>query len=200
MILEQKLLDALLQKIGSEEAVQKIVSGELVISEPPKWIETNAVILCSITSNGFTEEQWIEKYQEYGIKLPENYLGYNFKPREQGIIIEFAFYRGIIFEGKENFSKRLSSICYEHYVPEGYSYEEPTREEILLFKEKFVHGDFFKNGSSTGTVYITSEHDSEDYHRRCEIISSPYFNGDTYFEEDDRFSPDDGGFLFVLRK
>ncbi|MBL7022371.1 hypothetical protein ISR92_03585 [Patescibacteria group bacterium] len=71
-------LDSALMKIGQDvgmdtaEAITAFMRGQLVVTERPQlWKLQKGIVTFSVTSNGLTGKEWIERLKDKGIDIPK---------------------------------------------------------------------------------------------------------------------------------
>src|SRR3989338_3860444 len=65
-------LNAMVKKLGGHDKAMSFLRGELKVSKPNRlWHEHGGVIYFSVTSDGTTGEQWIERLENKGFLLSE---------------------------------------------------------------------------------------------------------------------------------
>ncbi len=117
--------------LGGEEGVDLLLSGEITVTEPSRsWREQNGVIYFSVTSNGMTGEQWIERLEGKGYHVhnrAESLLrSPDFKPTS-GVTTVVAVLKGMFFKTKiraEADERKLT---------------KPNAEIACLIREKFTN-------------------------------------------------------------
>ncbi|MEK7478188.1 MAG: hypothetical protein AAB645_02365, partial [Patescibacteria group bacterium] len=68
--MEWGTMEAVVNKLGGMEGVEKFLSGKLVVSEPTcTWREQDGVIYFSVTSDGTTGEDWIKRLEGNGFRV-----------------------------------------------------------------------------------------------------------------------------------
>jgi len=121
--------------LGGEEGVDRLIRGEITTSEPERpWREQDGVIYFSVTSDGTTGEEWINRLESKGFCLG----GYtkqllhsdDFKPTD-GVTYEIAVLKGMLFEDSNRVTKKVRSEA------KGRGFITPNAEIACLIREKF---------------------------------------------------------------
>lgn len=129
-------LNAIVKKLGGYEAVMKFLRGELIVSEPGRlWREADGVIYFSVTSDGTTGPQWIERLEKKGFRVGDyakSVLRSNdFKPTS-GIITEIAVLKGMLFEDNNRITKNI------RVEADRRKFAAPNAEVACLIREMFT--------------------------------------------------------------
>jgi hypothetical protein len=135
-------LDAALMKIGQDagmgtaEGINAFLAGKLVISRPfHSWQEQNGVIYLSVTSDGTTGPQWINRLEKKGFRISDYAKGIlcspDFKPTS-GVTYEVAVLKGMLFEDRDRITKKIRAEA------ERRNFTKPNAEVACLIREKFT--------------------------------------------------------------
>ncbi len=94
--------EAIVNKLGGEEAAERFLRGELAVSESQrKWREEDGVIYLSVTSDGTTGPQWIERLEAAGNRVSDYakrlLRSKDFAPTS-GVKYEIAVLKGLLFD------------------------------------------------------------------------------------------------------
>jgi len=128
-------IEAMVNKLGGMDRVNKFLRGELIVSEPAKrWREENGVIYFSVNSDGATGEEWIARLGSEGFKVGDyakSVLRSNsFKPIS-GVTSEIAVLKGEIFSGNGTKTKKIRKEA------KNRKFTTPNAEVACLIREKF---------------------------------------------------------------
>src|SRR3989344_110555 len=98
-------LNAIVKKLGGHDGAIKFLQDKLTVSEPTRnWREQDGVIYFSVTSDGTTGPQWIERLEGKGFRLSDYAKSVlrspDFKPTS-GVTTEIAILKGMLFADKE---------------------------------------------------------------------------------------------------
>ncbi len=98
--------EAVINKIGGEEAAKSFLRGELTISAPVRlWREEDGAICFPATSNGMTGKEWIKRFESKGIKIGDYakylLLSRDFKPSKKGTVHQVAVLKGSLFSDND---------------------------------------------------------------------------------------------------
>lgn len=145
--------EAIVNKLGGEEAAEKFLRGELAVSEPARrWREQNGVIYFSVTSNGMTGPQWIEHFEKKGIQLPklakDVLLSSKFKPTN-GVTTEIAVLKGMLFEDNDRITSNIRAKADKR------KFAKPNAELGCLIRDMFTD----KEIEAMGLVWIVAMHE-----------------------------------------
>jgi hypothetical protein len=67
---ERDRVEAVWKKLGGEERVERLLRGELgVVELSCRWIERDGVIYFSVTSDGTTGPEWIDRLEARGVEI-----------------------------------------------------------------------------------------------------------------------------------
>lgn len=104
-------LNAIVKKLGGHDAALKFLRGECSVSQPTRnWREQDDVIYFSVTTDGTTGPQWIERLEKKGFRVSDyakSVLGSpHFKPTS-GVTCEIAILKGMLFEENDRITKKI---------------------------------------------------------------------------------------------
>lgn len=61
-------VEAVFNKLGGVEGARRFLKGELIVNEAPHfWREEDGVFYFSVTSDGTTGPEWIERFKSKGV-------------------------------------------------------------------------------------------------------------------------------------
>lgn len=146
-------MEAIVNKLGGMEEVSKFLRGELSVSEPTRnWREEDGVIYFSVTSDGTTGPQWIERLEGKGFRIGDYAKSVlrneNFKPTN-GVTTEVAVLKGMLFEGNKRIAKNIRTEAANR------SLETPNAEIACLIREKFTDEEI----KAMGLTWIVAMHE-----------------------------------------
>jgi hypothetical protein len=155
-------LDAALMKIGHDagmgtaEGINAFLRGDLAVVAPARsWREENGVIYFSVTSDGATGEEWIERLADKGFNLGDyakRVLRHaDFQPTS-GMTTEVAVLKGMFFEDNQRLTKYIRAMATDRKL------EKPNAEIACLIREKFTDNDI----ESMGLWWIVAMHEPVD--------------------------------------
>jgi hypothetical protein len=103
--------EAIVNKLGGEDAAERFLRGELVVSEPKcKWREENGVIRLSVTSDGTTGPQWIERLESLGLRASDSAKqvlnSKDFVPTS-GITSEIVILKGMLWNDQDRVTSTI---------------------------------------------------------------------------------------------
>ena len=146
-------VEAVVNKLGGMDGVQRLLRGEVTISEPEcAWREQDGVIYLSVTSDNESCEGWINRLKNKGFRL-NNYAKQllrsdDFKPTN-GVTYEIAVLKGRIFEGKNRVTKKIRAEA------ESRGLTTPNAEVACLIREKFSDDEL----EAMGLWWIVTMHE-----------------------------------------
>lgn len=147
-------IEAVWNKLGGEQGVDRFLRNELVVSEPARaWREQEGVIYFSVTSDGTTGPQWIERLRKKGCRVGDHaqsvLCSSDFQPPTSGITYNIAVVKGKFFTDEK---RSTSSI---HTEAESRKWAKPNAEIACLIREKFSD----KEIKSMGLAWIVTMHE-----------------------------------------
>lgn len=128
-------MEEVVNKLGGYEAALKFLHGELTVSEPTRrWREQDGVIYFSVTSDGTTGPQWIERLENKGFRVGDYAKSVlrsdDFKPTS-GVTTEIAVLKGKLFEDNDRITKKIRAEADKRKL------EKPNAEVACLIRENF---------------------------------------------------------------
>lgn len=132
-------VEAVWNKLGGEEGVDKFLSGKLVVQKPVcSWREEDGVIYFTVTSDGTTGSDWIKRLEKKGFRLSKwakDVLGSSdFKPTS-GVAYQIAVLKGTLFTDSDRITKKIRAEA------ERRKLEKPNAEVACLIREMFSDED-----------------------------------------------------------
>ena len=132
-------LNAIVKKLGGRDMALSFLRGELMVSEPArKWREQNGVIYFSVTSDGTTGEEWINRLDNKGFRIgyyAESVLrSPDFKPTT-GTVYNCAVIKGELFSDEDRITQNI------HAEADRRKLGKPNAEVACLMREKFSDED-----------------------------------------------------------
>lgn len=128
-------IEAIVNKLGGIDGVKKFLGGELIVSRPIKiWTEKDGIIRFSVTSDGTTGEEWIDRLEKKSFLLSDNAKSVlrskNFKPTF-GITYKIAVLKGQLFDENECITKNIRKEAKKR------KFSIPNAEVACLVMDKF---------------------------------------------------------------
>ena len=129
-------VEAVWNKLGGEEGVDRFLRNELSVSEPTRsWLEEDGVIYFSVTSDGTTGEDWIKRLEGNCFRV-RNYAKQvlrspDFKPTS-GVTTEVAVLKSMLFEDNDRITKKIYAEADKRKL------FKPNVELACLIREKFT--------------------------------------------------------------
>jgi len=180
-----------------KEAVRLMNYNELRVSViKQKWTEKDGVIRFSVTSDGTTGEQWIERLESKGHRISEYaksiLRSQEFKPTSD-IIYEIAVLKGELFNDKDRVTTKIRQEAKDCQLG------TPNVEIACLIREKFSN----KELKEMGLYWIVIMHEPiKDSYGDPGLLSVD--RGDVgswlnaYYDDPDTEWDRDDGFAFVV--
>lgn len=189
-------LEAIVNKLGGEEAGDRFLRGELTVSEPVRrWREQDGVIYLSVTSDGTTGPEWITRLEKKGSRLSkwakDVLISPDFKPT-RGVTYEIAVLKGMLFEDSDRVTKKIRADA------ERRNLTKPNAEVACLIRENFSDEEI----EAMGLWRIVAMHEPiNDSDGDPDLLSAGRGGGGRWLSAD-YFGPDCGwdrefGFAFV---
>lgn len=146
-------VEAIVNRLGGMEGVQRFLRGELIVSEPTRrWREQDGVIYFSVTSNGMTGPQWIEHFEKKGVRLSkwakDVLLSPDFKPTN-GMTTEVAVLKGMLFEDNERVTSKIRAEANKRKLT------KPEAELGCLIRDMFTDEEI----EAMGLMWIAAFHE-----------------------------------------
>ncbi len=146
-------VEAVWNKLGGEDGVEKFLRDELSVSEPTRsWREQDGVIYFSVTSDGTTGEDWIPRLESKGFRVGDDakqvLRSPDFKPTS-GVTTEVAILKGMLFEDNNRITKNIRAEADKRKL------SKPNAELACFIREKFTD----KEIEAMGLWYIVAMHE-----------------------------------------
>lgn len=161
-------MEAVINKLGGMEGVDKLLRGELTLTEPKRnWREENGIIYLSVTSDGTTGKEWIERLTKKGYRLSDYAQSLlrspeDFKPT-YGVTTEIAILKGILFGNSDRITSSIRAFTAERNLI------APNAEVACLIRDIFSDEDL----EAMGLIWIVAMHepikDSDDVPRLLSV-------------------------------
>jgi len=118
------------------QSLQLIVEGDTSgLSSVPKWREQDGVIYFSVTSDGTTGPQWIERLEKKGFRIGNYaksiFYSDDFKPTN-GVTTQIAVLKGEMFADSDRTTKNIRAEADKRKLI------KPNAEVACLIREKFA--------------------------------------------------------------
>ncbi len=170
-------LNAIVKKLGGQEASLKFLRGELSVYEPTRnWREQDGIIYFSVTSDGTTGEEWVARLKEKGFQMDFDaesvLLSADFKPTT-GITTEVAVLKGTLFEDKDRIAKNIRKVASDHEL------EIPNAEIACLIRKMFTDDQI----EAMELVWIITMHEPiRDYYGTARLLDANCYGSGQYFD------------------
>lgn len=190
-------IEAIVNKLGGMKGVDRFLRGELAVAEPIRqWSEKDGVIYFSVTSDGTTGLQWIERLEKKGFRLSKwakDVLNSpDFKPTN-GIISDIAVLKGMLWNDSDRITKNIRAEA------EKKNLAKPNAEVACLIREMFSDEEL----EAMGLWWIVAMHEPIKDSDGAPDLLSARRDGDGQRLYTAYDGPDDGwdrgnGFAFVV--
>ncbi|HPT08294.1 MAG TPA: hypothetical protein PLE28_01200 [bacterium] len=190
-------IEAVVNKLGGMDGVNKFLRGELIVSELTRsWREENGVIYFSVTSDGTTGEEWIVRLESKGFRVGDYVKrvlrSKDFKPTN-GIIYEIAVLKGELFSYSNRITKTIRKEAKNRKL------STPNAEVACLIREKFSD----KELEAMGLYWIVAMHKPiKDSDGGPALLGVDRYSGgswlSTYYDNPGSKCSRDNGFAFVV--
>ena len=153
-------LNAIVNKLGGEDMALRFLRGELTVSEPThNWREQDGVIYFSVTSDGTTGPEWIDRLEKKGFRVGDYAKSVlrskDFKPTK-GVTTEIAILKGMLIEDINRITKNIRAEADKR------KFTIPNAEVACLIRGMFTD----KEIETMGLIWIIAMHepikDSDD--------------------------------------
>lgn len=190
-------VEAVVNKLGGMEGVQKLLRGEITVSEPPRaWCEQDGVIYFSVTSDGTEGVDWIKRLEVKNFRLSDcaqSVLRSSDFKSTDGVTTEVAVLKGALFSNNDRITKKIRAEADKRKL------SKPNAEVACLIREKFAGEEIEAMGLWWIVVMHEPINDSDGdpgllgVDRRGGRWLSAYCDG-----PDDKWGRDGSGFAFAV--
>jgi hypothetical protein len=130
-------IEAVINKLGGMEGVEKFLSGDLSVCKPVcLWREQDGAIYFSVTSDGTTGPQLINRLEKKGFWISDHAKSIlcspDFKPTS-GVTYEIVVLKGMLFEDRDRITKKIRAEA------ERRNFIKPNAEIACFIREKFTN-------------------------------------------------------------
>lgn len=139
----------------SPKEFAKVFEDMVFLSSEPKiqkWREKDGVIYLSVTSDGATGPEWIERLEKKGFRVSDYAKSVlrstDFKPTT-GITTEVAILKGSLYEDSNRITKKIREDATDRHLM------MPAAEVACLIRENFSDEDI----EAMGLVWIVTMHE-----------------------------------------
>jgi hypothetical protein len=164
--------EAIVNKLGGEEAAERFLRDELAISEIKRaWHEEDGVIYFDVTSDGTTGEQWIARLKEKGYRVGDYasqvLRSSDFVPTT-GVTTRIGVIKGEFFADDKRITKLIRAEA------DGRDFQKPHAEVACLIREKFTDEEI----KAMGLTWIVAMHEPiKDADGHPFLLSASRFGG-----------------------
>ena len=146
-------IEAVVNKLGGMEGVNRFLRDELLVSEPTRsWRVEDGVIYFSVTSDGTIGEDWITRLEGNGFCVGDyakQVLRTPFFKPTNGMTTEVAVLKGMLFEDNDRITKKIRAEADKRKLG------KPEPELACLIREKFTD----KEIKAMGLIWIVAMHE-----------------------------------------
>lgn len=191
-------MNAIVKRLGGYDAALKFLRGELTISEPTRtWREQDGIIYFSVTSDGTTGPQWIERLEKKGFRIGDYAKSVlrssDFKPTN-GVTTEIAVLKGMLFADNERTTKNIRAEADRRNLT------KPNAEVACLIRENFSDEEI----KAMGFWIVTMHEPIKDSDGDLDLLYAHWFgDGDgrwlgAYYDEPSGGWSRNDGFAFAV--
>jgi len=142
-----------LRKFGNLNGIKDVLDGKAEITYPGRtWREQDGVIYFSVTSDGTTGPQWIERLEKKGFHVGDYAKSVlrspDFKPTN-GIKTEIAVFKGEMFSDDNRITKKIRAEADKR------KFSAPNAEVACLIRENFSDEEI----KAMGLVWVVTMHE-----------------------------------------
>lgn len=189
--------EAVINKIGGEEAAERFLRDELTISDLARaWREQKGVIYFSVTSNGMTGPEWIAHFEKKGDHVGDyakQLLGHRDFVPTNGVTYQVAVIKGMIYSDRDRTIKSIREDA------DNMKFSKPNAEIACLIRDKFTDAEI----ELMGLIWIVTMHEPiKDSDGDPSLLNASRRDGGRwlrtcYGRPDDPWDREDG-FAFVV--
>lgn len=153
--------EAVINKLGGEEAAERFLRDELTISEPMRpWVESDGVIYFTVTSDGKSGPEWIAHFEKKGDRVGDYarqlLCHRDFRPTN-GVTYQVAVLKGMFFSDKDRVTKKIRSEA------DRRKWNRPKAEIACLIRDKFTDTEIELMGLTCIITMHEPRKDSDDH-------------------------------------
>ncbi len=142
-----------LRKFGNLNGIKDVLDGKAEIAYPGRtWREQDGVIYLSVTSDGTTGPQWIERLEKKGFRVGDYaksvLRSQDFKPTN-GVAAKIAILKGELFADDDRITKKIRAEAGKR------KFSAPNAEAACLIRENFSDEKI----KAMGLVWIVTMHE-----------------------------------------
>jgi hypothetical protein len=104
-------MEAVINRLGGMDGVRRFLQGELVVTEPGRrWREQDGMINFSVTSDGTTGRQWVERLGDKGFglsKWAKDVLHSSHFEPTRNVTYEVSILKGMLFNDDDRTTKNI---------------------------------------------------------------------------------------------
>lgn len=146
-------LKAVVKKLGGSEGVMRFLQSGIVAAEPKRlWREKGGVIRFSVTSDGTTGNEWIDRLEKKGYQVGDYaksvLLSKDFKPTS-GVTTEVVVFKGMMFEDSNRITQKIREFATERGLV------APNAEVACIIRELFPDDEI----EAMGLYWIVAMHE-----------------------------------------
>lgn len=190
-------IEAVVNKLGGMEGLRQFLQSKVIASELTRnWREQDGTIYLSVTSDGTTGPQWIERLEGKGFRLSDYAKSVlrspDFKPTS-GVTTKIAILKGILFEDNDRITKKIRAEADKRKLI------TPNTEVACLIRENFSDEDI----EAMDLIWIVTMHEPiNDSGGDLWLLSADRGGGGrwlgAYYDAPDSRWDRGGGFAFAV--
>ncbi len=189
--------EAIVNKLGGEDAAERFLRGELVVSEPvQRWRkDADGVIRFTVVSSGFTPQQWAEHFKEKGIQIGDCASQLLFSPSfktTNGVRYNVAVLPGAMFKDDNRVTQNIRNEAGNHKLT------KPEMELACLIRDTFTDEEVRKMGLKWIITMHEAVKDSDGSPSQLGTVcdgGNPWLRA--YYDNPGRCWLQDSGFAFL---
>lgn len=144
LYVEDVSIEAILNKLGGVEGARRFLRDELTLSEVVRsYRKEDGVIRFSVTSNGSTGSDWIERLEQGGYNVGDYarqvLLSPDFKPTK-GVTTEIVVMKGSLFSNNDRITRNIRAEATKR------KYVAPNPEVACLIRVMFTDKEIEQMG------------------------------------------------------
>ncbi len=181
--LTMRQIETIVKRLGGEDGALSFIRGDLEVVErfPLQWTEENSVIYFSLTSDGTTGGEWINRFERKGVVVDsvvkQVICSKDFIPTK-GMTTEVVVIKGCFFINEKRNDKSIRATA------ETMKLLKPSMELAYLIGGRFISSDIRSMGLSRivimGEPYIYNGHSVSLFISGAgdRLVLNPYYEFD----------------------
>ncbi|MFA6300840.1 MAG: hypothetical protein WC609_00650 [Candidatus Paceibacterota bacterium] len=146
-------IEAVVNKLGGMEGVNRFLRDELMVSEPAhRFRVENGVIYLSVTSDGTTGPEWTKRLEKKGYRLGDYakqiLCSKDFKPTKD-VTTKIAILKGTLFSDEDRITEKIRTEAAKRNLT------KPNAEVACLIRENFSDEEL----EAMGLIWVVIMHE-----------------------------------------